>query len=841
MIRVLTEGTRAREAWGIVIACGALLITIALASYSPDDPSLLVSGGGHPSNWIGPFGAQVSAALFAAFGLAAWFLPLTMVAAALRRFRPGQGALRRSAVIGLVIVANSTAVLLALIARNIDYRGAALPAGGLLGYLLGAALKSALSDVGSLLVAGTTLLVGLTLAARSSLADATGTAIDVGRRTAKKVPRPSGSRIRGAFAALRSALAALRPRWPAFLKRRAAVPADAEAAAETARGGRGDKALARLKGRLVPRRDDDDEEDEELADEAGLPLADDLVEDGEEEEDEEEEVDEEEDEEDEEDEDEAEEAEEPAPRTRRARKPVPKLVPRQGKLPVEILPASAKLPPIELLAPSPPRTPPDRKELVAIARAIESRCAEFAVDGQVTEFHPGPVVTTFEFRPNAGIKLARITALADDLALGLEAETVRLDRIPGRSSVGIEVPNKQRERIALREILEADAFRRSGDILTVALGKTQEGDISVGSLAKMPHLLVAGATGSGKSVGLNGIITSILYRARPDQVKFILIDPKMLELGLYEGIPHLLVPVVTDMKQAGNALKWAVREMERRYRLLAACNTRHLDAFNKIAENSPSTVEKAIQTIPARGEGEKYEAKTLPYVIIVVDELADMLMTTGQETEEAIARLAQKARAVGIHLVLATQRPSVDVLTGSIKANFPARIAYRVASKIDSRTILDASGAERLLGAGDMLYRQPGSARLQRVHGAYVSEDENLRVVQWLKGQAKAEYDKSILEDPPDPAAADDEGGSDFASNDPMYEKAVRLVVATGQASTSFLQRRMRLGYSRAARIIDQMEQDEVIGPADGSRPRQVLVDSDFLSRLDQKAEEERD
>ena len=370
--------------------------------------------------------------------------------------------------------------------------------------------------------------------------------------------------------------------------------------------------------------------------------------------------------------------------------------------------------------------------------------------------------------------------------------------------------------------------------MTIAVGRTQEGEVFVTSLAKMPHMLVAGSTGSGKSVGLNTIITSILYRARPDQVKFIMVDPKMLELGIYQGLPHLLVPVVTDMRLATNALKWGVREMERRYRLLASCNVRDLEGFNRHVEEDPDAVRKAIESIPRRGEGEQFEARTLPYIVVVVDELADLMMTTGHEAEEAIARLAQKARAVGIHLVLATQRPSVDILTGTIKANFPARIGFRVASRIDSRTILDASGAERLLGQGDMLFRLPGSSRLQRVHGAYVSEEEDLRIVRWLQTQAKAEYDKSVLEDQPEPSA--ENGGSTgeaFNPNDPVYRDAVRLVVQSGQASTSYLQRRMKLGYSRAARIIDQMQEDGVVGPPDGSKPRQILVETDYLERMD--------
>ncbi len=500
-------------------------------------------------------------------------------------------------------------------------------------------------------------------------------------------------------------------------------------------------------------------------------------------------------------------------------------MPAQGQL---------RLPPTDLLESAPDAQPVSKQELLKTAQMVESRCAEFAVDGQVLDIYPGPVVTTFEFRPNAGIKLSRITALADDLALGLEAESVRIDRIPGRPAVGMEVPNKTRETIALREILESPVFRRPKDLLTLALGKSQGGEIYCASLAKMPHLLIAGSTGSGKSVGLNSMITSILYRARPDQVKFIMVDPKMLELGIYEGMPHLLVPVVTEMKLASNALRWAVREMERRYRLLAACNVRHLDAYNRKFEQEPDSIARSIESIPTRAGTDAYEAKHLPYIVIVVDELADMLMTTGQEVEEAIARLAQKARAVGIHLVLATQRPSVDILTGAIKANFPARIAFRVASKIDSRTILDAGGAERLLGAGDMLYRPPGSSRLIRVHGAWVSEQEGLRLVAWLKKQSKADYDKSVLDDPPEAAATGGEAGAG-GTEDKVYRSAVRLVVATGHGSTSFLQRKMRLGYSRAARIIDQMEEEGIIGPADGSKPRKALVSADFLERMDQQ------
>lgn len=775
MLRGLLEARRAKEVMGIIWTGLGVLLVLSLASYSPQDPSFFVSSPSRPANWIGPAGAQIAGFLFEWFGLAAWFLPVISFALALHRLRQGLQPLRRSALLGLVLVGLSTALLLCLLVGRIEFRGAPLQAGGAVGHIAAFGLVSMVSDVGSLVVAGTALLLGLALCARSSLAESAGQA----QRTVQRLSPKAGLIRRGAGATGR-ALLFLVPRWP-FRGRRTAAkenPAVVQSPTRT----RSSPQAEGIPAKVVERPDEEEQPSLQRS-----------------------------------------------PRTVRT---------RQAVLPVDLPgPAPAKLPPTELMTAPSERQPVDRQELVHLARQIEARCAEFDVEGQVTEIHPGPVVTTFEFRPNAGIKISRITGLADELALSLEAENVRIDRIPGRPTVGIEVPNRRRETIVLREIIESDAFRKSTELLTIGLGKTQEGEVFCTSLAKMPHLLIAGSTGSGKSVGLNGIITSILYRARPDEVKFILIDPKMLELGLYQGLPHLLVQVVTDMKQAANALKWAVREMDRRYRLLASCNVRHLDAFNRLVDTDLEGVEKAISTIPRHGEGEIFEAKRVPYLIIVVDELADLMMTTGPETEESIARLAQKARAVGIHLVLATQRPSVDVLTGTIKANFPARIAYRVSSKIDSRTILDASGGERLLGAGDMLFRPPGSARLLRIHGAFISEEEGLRILAWLKGQAKAEYDKSVIEDPPEPAQESEEG-EEIGSNDPMYRQAVRLVISSGQGSTSFLQRRMRLGYSRAARIIDAMEQEGILGPPDGSRPRQILVDTSYLERMDQQDEE---
>ncbi|MFN7966098.1 MAG: DNA translocase FtsK 4TM domain-containing protein [Acidobacteriota bacterium] len=793
-VREFLDVPRAREAAGIFLFGLALLVMLALGSYAPSDPSFFAATAQPSANWAGPIGAQISALLYETVGLSAWFLPLMLIAGALRRLRMTTVEMRPSAAVGLTMVAASTAILLTLLVGEIHLRGATLYAGGAFGKLFSDLSKAVLSEIGSMVVMSTILLAGMALAARSSLAESTAEAARIG----KQVPRSLWGVFGSARPRLRSVWSSFsmpRLRWP---WRRSAAPLDEPAIRDGI--GRSKRSKLESSENEVPARaraavesEVEDEPDDEV---------------------------------------------ELAPHTRRKRS-----VAKSGDqavLPVHLPPPSnaTKLPPTTLLSPAAEKTQVNRQEVLAIARQIESRCAEFAVDGQVLEIHPGPVVTTFEFRPNAGIKLNRITNLADDLALALEAESVRIERIPGRPTVGIEVPNRQREKIALREVLESEVFKRPGELLTLGLGKSQEGDIFVTSLAKMPHLLIAGSTGAGKSVGLNTIITSILYRARPDEVKFVMIDPKMLELGLYDGIPHQLVPVVTDMKLAANALKWAVREMERRYRLLASCNVRHLDGFNQLVHDKIDVVERAILTIPHRAQRDKFEAKRLPYIVIVVDELADLLMTTGNETEECIARLAQKARAVGIHLVLATQRPSVDILTGAIKANFPARIAFRCASKIDSRTILDASGSERLLGAGDMLYRPPGSARLIRVHGAYISEEEGLNIVTWLKSQARCEYDKSVLEDPQETNEGGESGEAGGGFNDPVYRQAVRLVVATGQASTSFLQRKMRLGYSRAARIVDQMEEEGIVGPADGAKPRQLMVGPEFLERMDQQDED---
>ncbi|MGA9979289.1 MAG: DNA translocase FtsK [Candidatus Sulfotelmatobacter sp.] len=488
-----------------------------------------------------------------------------------------------------------------------------------------------------------------------------------------------------------------------------------------------------------------------------------------------------------------------------------------------------KLPSSSLLQRPDEQQAVDADELKLLAQVLTEKYAEFEIHGQITQINPGPVVTTFEFKPEAGIKYSRITNLCDDLCLALKAESILIERMAGKSTVGIQVPNREREIIWLRENIESQEFMGSKSKMTIAMGKDINGRIVTADLAGMPHLLIAGSTGAGKSVAINAMIMSILYKATPDQVRLILVDPKRLELGNYEGVPHLYTPIITEPKLAANALRNAVREMERRLKLLAARGVRNIDQYNRLFDHgdTPSLF------------GEDSDEKPIPYIVIIIDELADLMMLDSSNVEESITRLAQMARAVGIHLVLATQRPSVDVITGLIKANFPARVSFRVATKVDSRTILDANGAEALLGKGDMLYLPSGSARVHRLHAPFVTEKEIAAVVEFWKAQGTAEYQQQFLEVPKDeqnPAivTADGEGADGESEDDPLYQDAVRLVVEFGKASTSLLQRRLRIGYGRAAHLIDLMEQDGIVGAADGPKPREVLKRPGWISEIEE-------
>jgi len=491
---------------------------------------------------------------------------------------------------------------------------------------------------------------------------------------------------------------------------------------------------------------------------------------------------------------------------------------------VVIVPKSVrgyKLPPSSLLYKSEEHAQVREHELREEARVLVEKCAEFGVDGSVEQINPGPVVTTFEFRPDAGVKYSRVTGLADDLCLAMAAESILIERMPGKSTVGIQVPNHERETIWLRDVVECESFAQSKSKLAIALGKDISGRIVIGDLASMPHILIAGSTGSGKSVAINAMIMSVLYKSTPEQVRMIMVDPKRVELGMYEGIPHLFTPIITEAKLAANALRNAVREMERRLKLLAANHVRNIDQFNKLFDNGSEYLFEDVNQEP------------LPYIMIIIDELADLMMLDRANVEEAITRLAQMARAVGIHLVLATQRPSVDVITGLIKANVPTRMSFRLATKVDSRTIIDSNGAESLLGRGDMLFLPPGTSRLQRVHAPFVTEKEIAAVTAFWKEQGEAEYVHGFLEGPKDEKSGDGGMAEDSSEDDALFDDAVRLVFEFGKASTSLLQRRLRIGYGRAAHLIDMMERDGLVGPADGSKPREILKSPGYFAEVD--------
>ena len=480
-----------------------------------------------------------------------------------------------------------------------------------------------------------------------------------------------------------------------------------------------------------------------------------------------------------------------------------------------------KLPPIDLLEDSNIEvTPVDKESLQMQSKLLEKKLSDFDVLGRVVAVSPGPVVTMYEYEPAPGVKINKVVSLTDDLAMALRATSIRIVApIPGKSVIGIEVANTNREPVKLEDIIASEAFERSKSKLTLALGKDIMGNPVVTDLAKMPHLLIAGATGSGKSVALNAMICSILYKATPDEVKLLLIDPKRIELSAYEGIPHIISPVVMDARKATRILHWAVQEMERRYVLMAEKSVRNIYQYHQKLAKETNILKQTKSSGDSQIPGTESPLDGLPFIVIVIDELADLMLVASRDVELALTRLAQMARAAGIHLLIATQRPSVDVLTGTIKANFPTRVSFQVSSRTDSRTILDSNGAETLLGNGDMLMLPPGTAKLQRIHGAFVSEKEIRRIIEFLKKQQEPVYQEEILQ-----AGSNDEDTKGEDEYDEKYDEAVALVTETGQASISMIQRRLRVGYNRAARMIEMMERDGVVGPSDGSKPRDVLV-----------------
>ncbi len=791
-----TENKRLNELIGFLCISLAILIGLAMISYSPRDPSWNVSApsGAPTQNWIGPVGAYGSDALFQVFGFAAFLLPAAILALGWRWFRSRAIDSQVATLVGYGLLLLSLPSLLAL-CHFPAVRGAILP-GGITGSVISGGLIAGFNFWGALLVAVALFFTSLFMATSFSFSGA--------HAWANGPHGPLGAVER--LGVLQKAQA----RWHAWREER------------EQRRMRRRVEESRLSGRKpVPLQSIG--KAEVVSDQLHpIPLPDpsDIFHSEAETEEEDEK-----------------ETKDLAPKSpifvfnRDATKPAVK---KSSDPKIAKGHPNYKLPSPSLLREGERSHKLDEEELKQRARAIEAKCLEFDVQGRVTQINPGPVVTTFEFKPEAGIKYSRIIGLTEDLCLALQAESILIERIPGKSTIGIEVPNDRRQTIALREIIEAPEFIASPSKLTLAMGRDLHGRIRVTELAAMPHLLIAGSTGTGKSVFINSLMMSILFKASPDEVKMVLVDPKRLELNLYENIPHLIAPVVTDPKVASNVLRNATREMENRLKLLAQRGVRNIDQYNRTF--------KKDQSLSLFDNLEESEHKPLPYLVIVIDELADLMMVDTNTVEESITRLAQMARAVGIHLILATQRPSVDVITGLIKANFPARISFRVASKVDSRTILDSNGSESLLGKGDMLYLPAGSARLHRIHGPLVTEDEITAVCDFWREQAQAKYQEELLEAPKDENAKaeagdaeDPEAGDDV--DDDLYQDAIRVVCDAGRASTSTLQRRLRIGYGRAARLIDLMEKDGIVGPPDGTKPREVLKNRNWMKEFDESAE----
>jgi S-DNA-T family DNA segregation ATPase FtsK/SpoIIIE len=777
-----TNNRRLNELIGFVLCVAGLLLFLALASYSPLDPSFnsasVLTGSQSARNWVGLVGAVVADLVLQAFGIGAFLLPVFLTAMGSRWFRSRKITSPIAKSLGAAWLMIFVPALLALMPGHVRWMSV-IPMEGLAGRIMGDVLIHYLNLAGAYIVCATVLAVALYLTTAFSFASLrlwapTRFAFLVAlwnrykdwqdERAKKKMQKELEKRR----ATRPTITAQLVPARPASSPVQAPEPVRATGIDRMTSASR-DEEIEPVRQQPIPEAFIPEVEVTERADTGAKPKT---------------------------------------------------TLPR-------IAAGGFKLPPSSLLQRAEGQQAIDANELKLLAQVLTEKYSEFDVHGQVTQINPGPVVTTFEYKPEAGIKYSRITNLTDDLCLALKAESILIERMAGKSTVGIQVPNREREIIWLRENIESSEFIGTKSKLTLALGKDINGRIVTADLAGMPHLLIAGSTGAGKSVAINAMIMSILYKATPDQVRLILVDPKRLELGNYEGVPHLFTPIITEPKLAANALRNAVREMERRLKLLAKKGVRNMEQYNKLFDDEST---RSLF-------GEDSEDRPLPYIVIIIDELADLMMLDSGNVEESVTRLAQMARAVGIHLVLATQRPSVDVITGLIKANFPARISFRVATKVDSRTILDANGAEALLGRGDMLYLPSGSSRLHRLHAPFVTEKEIAAVVEFWKAQGLADYEEKFLQAPKEERASGEAGtaGEDGdQENDPLYNDAVRLVIEFGKASTSLLQRRLRIGYGRAAHLIDLMERDGIVGAADGPKPREVLKRPDWITEVEE-------
>jgi S-DNA-T family DNA segregation ATPase FtsK/SpoIIIE len=795
-----TTNRRLNELIGFLIFVFATLLVLALVSYSPLDPSLNTAANaiaGRPAhNWIGVFGALISDVALQLFGVSAFLLPAFLGMYSLHWFRSRPISAPWVKVVGGIALLAFIAGLIGLLPGHVMWKGV-IPSEGLLGRIVADFLIHYLNIVGAYLVCIAVIAVGLYLSTAFSFGamhlwsqTRLGFAYAAMDRFADW--RIERARRKAARDLEKKRAANAKPVVTAqLIPKRAPAPVEEPVAMEaapaapapltTAQGSHGRSGIDRMFGADDDQRQPGPPPKPMVPEPAPEPDSDEAI----------------------------------AVTTRADAR-------HTGKTTMPKLAGSYKLPSTALLHRPDEHSAINEAELKNLAQLLGEKCAEFDVRGSVTQINPGPVVTTFEFKPEAGIKYSRVTGLCDDLCLALRAESILIERMAGKSTVGIQVPNHERETIWLREVVEAQEFLGSKSKLTLALGKDINGRIVTADLNSMPHLLIAGSTGSGKSVAINAFIMSILYKCTPDEVRLILVDPKRLELGNYEGVPHLHTPIITEPKLASNALRNAVREMERRLKVLAAKGVRNIDQYNKLFDGSSASLFE-----------DDSEERPLPYMVIIIDELADLMMLDGQNVEASITRLAQMARAVGIHLVLATQRPSVDVITGLIKANFPARMSFRVATKIDSRTILDANGAEALLGRGDMLYLPNGSARVHRVHAPFVTEKEIAAVVEHWRAQGTAQYQQTFLEAPREEGESGGTGGAAGDDNDELFQDAVRIVLEYGKASTSLLQRRLRIGYGRAAHLIDLMERDGIVGAADGPKPREVLKRPDWLTEVE--------
>jgi S-DNA-T family DNA segregation ATPase FtsK/SpoIIIE len=747
------KGVSSSEILGILSIFLAAFFIVSLLSYHSQDPSwaTVSTSSQKIQNYAGRVGASVAEALLQLAGFAAFIFPFALLYLGIQMFRaPVERRLPLKSM-GILFLLLILCALLFLLFHDPEWRGAEIPAGGLLGTLVSSLLVKYFNHAGSVLILGGLLLLFLLFSTHLSIG---------------KIFDLFGQFFRFLFKEVRI-------RITHYQK---------------------EKKRKRMRQRVnakysTPIEEDDAEKDEEISKKERRKKA----------------------------RKEAKVKSIPV-KVEKPKKPEKLLFPELGKK------GAYHFPPYNLLEPGKEAEKLDKDELFQKKQIIEQKLLEFRVEGEVREYHPGPIVTTYEYYPHPGVKVSQVASRSEELSMALAAESVRIQRIPGKSSLGIEVPNNRREIIKIRDLIESDPFRNSPSKLTIALGKTIHGENYLTDLAVMPHLLIGGATGTGKSVALNAIIASILYKATPEEVKLILVDPKRLEFTHYDGMPHLLCPVVKDPKKAGSILIDAVYKMEERYHTLGSQKVRNIEQYNQ-----------KMKRILKEQEGkltpeERENLKPLPYIVIIIDELAELMMVGAEEVEKCIARLAQLARAVGIHLVMATQRPSIDVITGTIKNNFSCRIAFRVPAKVDSRIIIDGPGADKLLGQGDMLFMPPNYPRVIRLHCAFISLPEVTSLTKFVKEQGEPTYDERIVKVLKSPAGHVEQ---DFGEKDTLYDKAVELVLLTGQASASYLQRKLRLGYARAARIIDQMEHEGIVGPSEGSKPREIIVDpQSYLNKI---------